>query len=173
MVLDATYTNLLRFDITAKAFVPKTAADNAHRSAPSVLQDLNLKHGHIRRKMHVLQGYLLRIVRDEDWSPTSPPCSYMDEIAIAHTGLPGSSTGLSDPNSVSSTCTWGYYWVRSRIWLWRLSWIWMPLIWRRRSALCVRGTNRLGFKTRSYVVDRGMGETPPLLGCFLVTLHQR
>ncbi|MCJ1389558.1 hypothetical protein MMC18_002415 [Xylographa bjoerkii] len=89
VVLDAIYTNLLRFDITAKAFVPATSADPATTPAPSVPQDLNLEHGHIRRQMHFLQGYLLKIVKTEDWSPTSPLWTYMDKIAIAHTGLPG------------------------------------------------------------------------------------
>ena len=89
VVLDAIYTNLLRFDITAKAFVPKTSADHASTSAPSAPQDLNLEHGHIRRQMHFLQGYLLKIVKNEDWSATSPLWTYLDKIAIAHTGLPG------------------------------------------------------------------------------------
>ena len=88
-ILDAIYTNLLRFDITAKAFVPKTAADRADTSMPSTPHDLYLEHGHIKRQMHFLQGYLLKIVKNEDWSPTSPLWTYMDKIAIAHTGLPG------------------------------------------------------------------------------------
>jgi hypothetical protein len=88
-VLDAIYSKLLGYDITAKAFVPKTSADAYNESAPSNPQDLNLGHAHIRRQMTFLKGYLLKLVHNEDWSPSSPLWEYMDKVAIAHTGLPG------------------------------------------------------------------------------------
>jgi len=88
-VLDAIYTKLLGYDITAKAFVPKTVADLDNDPSPSVPEDLYLEHAHIKRQMTFLKGYLLKIVQNEDWSPSSPLWEYMDKVAIAHTGLPG------------------------------------------------------------------------------------
>lgn len=69
--------------------MPKTSADAYNESAPSNPQDLNLGHAHIRRQMTFLKGYLLKIVNNDDWSPSSPLWEYMDKVAIAHTGLPG------------------------------------------------------------------------------------
>ncbi|MCJ1479494.1 hypothetical protein MMC13_008180 [Lambiella insularis] len=88
-VLNAIYSKLLEFDITAKAFVPKTSADHSDTPVPSAPHDLSLEHGHIRRQMNFLKDYLLKIVRNEDWSTSSPLWDYMDKVAIAHTGLPG------------------------------------------------------------------------------------
>ena len=88
-VLDAIYTKLLMYDITAKAFVPNTSADHDNAPAPAAPQGLNLEHAHIKRQMNFLRGYLLKIVHNEDWSPSSPLWEYMDKVAIAHTGLPG------------------------------------------------------------------------------------
>ena len=89
IVLDAIYSNLLSFDITAKPFMPKTQADEASTKAPSTPQELNLQHAHIKRQMNFLQGYLLKIVHNKDWTPSSELWTYMDKVAIAHTGLPG------------------------------------------------------------------------------------
>ncbi|MCJ1369422.1 hypothetical protein MMC20_000633 [Loxospora ochrophaea] len=86
-VLDLVYTNLLSYDITAKAFVPRQASHEG--PVPVKPQDLDLNHSHIQRQKGFLRGYLLRIAGNEDWSPQSKLWEYMDKVAVAHTGLPG------------------------------------------------------------------------------------
>lgn len=89
IILDAIYSKLLSYDITAQAFVPKTDNDPEHTTAPTLPQDLDLSHPHIKRQMSFLRGYVLRIVANKDWTPDSELWSYMDKVAIMHTGAPG------------------------------------------------------------------------------------
>ena len=88
-ILDAVYTKLLSFDITAKSFVPKTPADPEGNEAPARLQDLHLEHAHIKRQMSFLKGYIVRIAGNRDWTPSSSLWAYMDKVAVMHTGSPG------------------------------------------------------------------------------------
>ena len=89
VVLNAIYGKLLKYEITAKAFVPKTDAEGAEDIEPRFPQELHLNHAHIRRQMDFLRNYLLKIMSNEDWEPTSKLWIYMDKVAIAHTGVAG------------------------------------------------------------------------------------
>ena len=86
-VLDAVYTKLLSYDITAKAFLPPLSPSEEHATTPRAAQQLHLTHAHILRQKTFLKAYLLKIAINEDWSPTSKLWAYMDTIAIAHTGV--------------------------------------------------------------------------------------
>ncbi|MCJ1236282.1 hypothetical protein MMC14_004261 [Varicellaria rhodocarpa] len=93
-ILDAVYTKLLSYDITAKAFLsplpsPSLSPPN-HATTPPPPQNpqqLHLTHAHILRQKTFLKAYLLRIATNEDWSPNSKLWQYMDGIAVAHTGV--------------------------------------------------------------------------------------
>ncbi|KAL9116568.1 MAG: hypothetical protein Q9187_006906 [Circinaria calcarea] len=86
-VLDLVYTKLLSYDITAKAFVPPLEPAESTPSKPQTPQELHLNHAHILRQKTFLKAYLLRIAKNEDWSPQSPLWGYMDRVAVAHTGV--------------------------------------------------------------------------------------
>ncbi|KAI4210406.1 MAG: hypothetical protein LQ351_006773 [Letrouitia transgressa] len=92
-VLDIVYTKLLSYDITAAPFVPRQApsspSTSAHYRAPTSPADLDLAHPHIQHRKGFLRAYLLKIARNDDWTPTSPLWAYMDAIAVAHTGAAG------------------------------------------------------------------------------------
>ena len=86
-ILDAVYTKLLTFDITAQAFVPS----NTDYTGPTVtsVQDLTLSHPQIKLRQDFLKGYLVKLVSTSDLSPTSPFWKYLDNVGIMHTGYPG------------------------------------------------------------------------------------
>ena len=88
-ILDMVYTKLLTYDITAMAFVPRQGDRHEIGPAPTKAQDLSLNHSHIMRQKNFLKGYLLRILNNGDWTPSSPLWEYMDKVGIAHTGVPG------------------------------------------------------------------------------------
>ena len=88
-ILNGIYSHLLSFDITAKAFLPKTANDSEHDKDAAKVEDLTLEHGHIGRQMNFLRNYLLKIVSNKDWTPESKLFLYMNQVGVMHTGAPG------------------------------------------------------------------------------------
>lgn len=86
-ILDAVYTKLLTYDITAKAFVPK-GTDYEGETVKSV-QELTLEHPQIAFRKDFLKNYLVKLVTTKDLSPTSPFWNYLNNVGIMHTGLPG------------------------------------------------------------------------------------
>lgn len=88
VALDLVYTKLLGYDITAKAFVPRQSGQESGPS-PTRPQDLSLTHEHILHRKNFLKGYLVKLVSNQDWTPTSSLWDYMDKVGIAHTGEPG------------------------------------------------------------------------------------
>lgn len=88
VALDLVYTKLLGYDITAKAFVPRQSGQE-NGPSPTKPQDLSLTHEHILHRKNFLKGYLVKVVSNQDWTPTSPLWDYMDKVGVAHTGEPG------------------------------------------------------------------------------------
>lgn len=110
-VLDAVYTKLLSFDITAQSFVPKNT-DYSGETAKNV-QELTLDHPQIALRKDFLKvcilpvfpnrfllllntprlteekNYLVRLVSATDLTPTSSFWVYLNNVGIMHTGLPG------------------------------------------------------------------------------------
>ncbi|PVH89815.1 hypothetical protein DL98DRAFT_386378, partial [Cadophora sp. DSE1049] len=86
-ILDAVYTKLLSFDITAKAFVPKNT-DYEGELVKSV-QELTLEHPQIALRKDFLKNYLVKLVSSTDLAPTSPFWVYLNNVGIMHTGQPG------------------------------------------------------------------------------------
>ena len=86
-VLDAVYTKLLSFDITAQAFVPKNT--DYEGETVKTVQDLTLDHPQILMRKDFLKNYLVKLVTTSDLSPTSPFWKYLDNVGIMHTGHPG------------------------------------------------------------------------------------
>ena len=90
-VLDAVYTKLLSYDITAQAFVPVPPGQcDPQETKPETrgkAQELHLQHDIILRRKDFLRRYLLKLARNEDWSPQSNIWQYMDEVAVLHTGV--------------------------------------------------------------------------------------
>lgn len=93
-ILDSIYAKLLSFDITASAFVPTTLNDPQGDMAPRAVQELSLSHPHVKRQMSFLRGYILRIVRNKDWSVNSPIWAYFDKVGLMHTGTLGKSNDI-------------------------------------------------------------------------------
>ena len=86
-ILDAVYTKLLSFDITAKAFVPRQPGYNG--TVPKDALALNLTHPQIVHRKDFLKAYLVKLVSNEDWSDDSKFWQYLDTVGIMHTGVPG------------------------------------------------------------------------------------
>ena len=86
-VLDAVYTNLLSYDITAKAFAPRQP--DYKGPAPASVQDLTLDHPQILHRKDFLKRYLVQLVSNNDWDDESKLWDYMDKVGIMHTGEPG------------------------------------------------------------------------------------
>ncbi|TVY29855.1 hypothetical protein LHYA1_G001764 [Lachnellula hyalina] len=86
-ILDAVYSKLLSYDITAQVFVPKNT-DYEGEVVGSV-QELTLEHPQIALRKDFLKNYLVRLVSTPDLTPTSPLWSYLNNVGIMHTGLPG------------------------------------------------------------------------------------
>ena len=84
-VLDAVYSKLLSYDITAASFLPPTqASENSDTKTPT---ELSLTHAHILRQKTFLKAYLLKIASNKDWSPNASIWTYMDKVAFMHTGV--------------------------------------------------------------------------------------
>ncbi|KAG4426304.1 hypothetical protein IFR04_000487 [Cadophora malorum] len=86
-ILDAVYTKLLSFDITAKAFVPKNT-DYEGELVKNV-QELTLEHPQIALRKDFLKNYLVKLVSTTDLTPTSLFWVYLNNVGIMHTGQPG------------------------------------------------------------------------------------
>lgn len=86
-VLDAVYTNLLSYDITAKAFAPRQPGYEG--PAPASMQDLTLDHPQILHRKDFLKRYLVQLVSNKEWDDESKLWDYMDKVGIMHTGEPG------------------------------------------------------------------------------------
>jgi len=86
-ILDAVYTKLLSFDITAQALVPRNS-DYEGELVKSV-QELTLEHPQIAMRKDFLKNYLVKLVSTTDLTPTSPFWTYLNNVGIMHTGLPG------------------------------------------------------------------------------------
>lgn len=87
VVLDAVYTKLLSFDITAQAFVPKGTGYEGE--VVKDVRDLTLENEQIKFRKDFLKNYLVKLVSTSDLSPTSPFWVYLNNVGIMHTGLPG------------------------------------------------------------------------------------
>ncbi|PGH10388.1 hypothetical protein GX51_00146 [Blastomyces parvus] len=89
-VLDAVYTRLLSFDITAKSFVPRQPEQDTKdpENATSVAE-LSLDHPNIIHRKDFLKNYLVRLVSNKDWSDESSFWDYLDKVGIMHTGQAG------------------------------------------------------------------------------------
>lgn len=85
VALDLVYSKLLGYDITAKAFTPRQGSDEGI-PAPTRPQDLHLTHSHILHRKNFLRAYLVKIVSNTDWTPSSPLWRYMDVVGTVHTG---------------------------------------------------------------------------------------
>ena len=86
-ILDAVYTKLLSFDITAKAFVPRQPGYRG--TVPTSALDLTLDHPQIAHRKDFLKAYLVKLVSNEDWSDDSKFWLYLDTVGVMHTGVPG------------------------------------------------------------------------------------
>lgn len=89
-ILDAVYTHLLSYDITARYFAPaQPSADGPSPGAGMDEKDpraLSLDHVNIQHRKHFLKLYLVRLLSNEDWTPSSAFWRYADQVGRAHTG---------------------------------------------------------------------------------------
>jgi len=86
-LLDAVYGKLLKYDITAKVFIPKNT--DFEGETPKDLDDLSLEHPQILMRKDFLKNYLVRILFTSDFDNNSPFWKYLDNVGIMHTGKPG------------------------------------------------------------------------------------
>jgi len=86
-ILDKVYTKLLSYDITAQAFVPKNT-DYEGETVKDV-QELTLENPQIALRKDFLKGYIVKLVSTSDFGPESPFWTYLDKVALMHTGKPG------------------------------------------------------------------------------------
>lgn len=103
-VLDAVYTKLLSYDITANAFVPRNT--DYRGEIPNDALELTLEHPQIEYRKDFLkvrgyiwilyiktdylsQNYIVKLVTTSDLSPSSPFWTYLDKVGLMHTGKPG------------------------------------------------------------------------------------
>lgn len=86
-ILDAVYTKLLSFDITARPFVPRQPEYTG--PVPKDAMDLDLEHPQILHRKNFLKNYLVKLVSNEDWSDDSKFWQYLDTVGVMHTGVPG------------------------------------------------------------------------------------
>lgn len=84
-VVDAVYTKLLSFDITAAAFVPRQTGYTGE--APTALKDLSHEHPQIKFRKDFLRGYLVKLV-SMDYSDIGS-WEYLDKVGKMHTGVMG------------------------------------------------------------------------------------
>jgi len=86
-ILEAVYTKLLSFDITAQAFVPKNT--DFEGETVKTVQELSLEHPQIALRKDFLKNYLVKLVSTSDLSPGSSFWVYLNNVGIMHTGKPG------------------------------------------------------------------------------------
>lgn len=85
VVVDAVYTKLLSFDITANSFVPRQTGFEG--DTPADASELNHDHPQIKFRKDFLAGYLVKLVtmdyeKDSSWA-------YLDKVGLMHTGEAG------------------------------------------------------------------------------------
>ena len=88
-LLDAIYTHLLSYDVTAASFMPaqeSLSADGKAGSAETEVTSLNLQHANIKHRQDFLRAYLIRVLGNRDWSPESGFWRYLDNVGSVHTG---------------------------------------------------------------------------------------
>ncbi|KAK2858528.1 hypothetical protein FQN49_004642 [Arthroderma sp. PD_2] len=89
-ILDTIYTNLIGFDVTAKAFVPpQPEQEKTNGSTRTSVADLSLTHPNILHRKDFLKNYLVKLVSNSDWSDESKFWEYLDKVGVMHTGKPG------------------------------------------------------------------------------------
>src|SRR5262245_29552136 len=82
-VLDAVYTKLLSFDVTAASFVPRNT--DYKGETPKTVQDVTMDHPQIAFRKDFLKYYLVTLVTaDYDADST---WEYMDRVGLKHTGV--------------------------------------------------------------------------------------
>jgi hypothetical protein len=86
-VLDAVYTKLLSYDITAQAFVAKNT--DYEGEVVKNVAELTLEHPQIALRKDFLKNYLVKLVTTKDLSPDSKFWVYLNNVGIMHTGHPG------------------------------------------------------------------------------------
>ncbi|KAJ3509115.1 hypothetical protein NLJ89_g5387 [Agrocybe chaxingu] len=92
-IVDTVYIQLLPFDITASAFVPRQTGYIG--DVPTKLDDLTLEHLQIKFRKDFLSGYLVKLVtmdyaKAESWA-------YLDKVGLMHTGAVGFKHWISRP----------------------------------------------------------------------------
>jgi Protoglobin len=86
-LLDALYTHLLSYDITARSFLPsQTDAGPAPGVEEKDVSALNLNHANIKHRKDFLRAYLIRLLNNHDWTPESRFWDYLDNVGRVHTG---------------------------------------------------------------------------------------
>ncbi|KAK2738173.1 hypothetical protein FQN57_007147 [Myotisia sp. PD_48] len=88
-ILDTIYTNLIGFDVTAKAFLPRQPEQDKSDPAKATLSTLSLTHPNILHRKDFLKTYFVKLVGNKDWSDSSKFWEYLDKVGIMHTGKPG------------------------------------------------------------------------------------
>jgi len=88
-ILSAVYSKLLSFDITAKSFVPNHV---------DIEGRITISHPDIVIRKDFLRSYLIRLLSTNDFSSTSPFWTYLNRIALMHTGQPSFSRRSSRPD---------------------------------------------------------------------------
>ncbi len=84
-VLDAVYTKLLSFDITAASFVPRNTGYEGE--TPKTAGELTPESPPIAFRKDILQGYLVKLVTADYGSDAT--WEYLDKVGFMHTGIPG------------------------------------------------------------------------------------
>lgn len=84
-VVDAVYTKLLSFDITAVAFTPRQTGYTGE--VPTSINDLSHEHPQIKFRKDFLRQYLVKLVtmdynNQQSWE-------YLDKVGLMHTGVAG------------------------------------------------------------------------------------
>ncbi|KAF3491684.1 uncharacterized protein GIQ15_01201 [Arthroderma uncinatum] len=89
-ILDTIYTNLIGFDVTAKAFVPpQPEQEKVEGAEKTTVNDLSLTHPNVLHRKDFLKAYLVKLVSNSDWSDSSKFWEYLDKVGVMHTGKPG------------------------------------------------------------------------------------
>lgn len=95
-LLDAIYTHLLSYDITARSFLPsqnpqrssqESKADSDQGINETDVSALSLDHVNIKHRKDFLRAYLIRLLSNKDWTPESKFWAYLDNVGRVHTGV--------------------------------------------------------------------------------------
>jgi hypothetical protein len=88
-VLDAIYTHLISYDVTAKAFARPQPEQKDSDGKVADVSELSLDHPNILHRKDFLKVYFVKLVSNSDWSNESPFWNYLDKVGLMHTGEPG------------------------------------------------------------------------------------